>query len=337
MTQKLIASLLALSLFVVSGCSSLTKGLPFVDDYDDDDYYDDYDWDDDYYYDYEVSATEALNSYIDLINDGYDQVSYVDDNLYYYLDDLEWYSYDPSYDYYFSCYFSLWDKENLFYSAQNPSTTELTDAEKASLVAAADEAIEHLESVEELCYDLDKYVTAQDYKDDNFAESDDISLRLGLAIDDYYDAHDTLLDLVEELFAAYDTWEVDPNDPVSVAQGYMRDSLAAADAALDLVEVAYEADDLSNVDEVQAAYDELSGMLETHQAQSAAIGDLNYYYDSYYNSLDSSFLPVLKRTIRSMQNGDLEQFYYDYDDLIYEYNWMIDDYNYFLDDIYYYY
>lgn len=271
------------------------------------------------------SATDSLNRYIDLLNAGHDNVSYFEDNVIYLESDIA-----NGYDPYFSCYFDVDSYDTtLKYDVENPSG--LTETETASLVGQATAIYSTLDQLDVLCDDMARHVTAQDYKDDNYATLNANIEDAYTLIDTYYDQHNTLLDEVDTYFETYDTWEVDLNDPISVGIDNMDKDMDAAEAILDVVEENYINETFDGVSaQIQTMYDELMASVDEHRDYDT--GEYaNYYYDTFYTELDQNFLPTVKRAMRNFEAQDLSALDWDYSDILDSYNYLVDDYNYYLD------
>lgn len=281
------------------------------------------------YEDSSYSATDSLNRYIDLLNAGHDNVSAFEDNLYYLEDDISYYDpgvYEPT----FYCYFDYDSYDTtLTYDVANP--VGLTAEETSSFSTQGTAIVNMLDQLKTLCEDINRHVTAQDYKDDEFAalyEKMDQSYDL---MDSYYTAHNDLLDEVNAAFDVYDTWEVDPSDPISVGIDNMDKDLDKADEILNMIDDSYTAGTTAGVSaQIQPLYDALQAAVTEHADYETSSG-VSYYYEDFYTQLDQTFLPTVKRAMRNFDAGDLDSVDWDYSDLLDSYNFLVDDYNYYLD------
>lgn len=315
---RLLTGLVLTSALLLTSCGSFMDGLK-----------QNLSGESDYAYDNAYSATDSLNRYIDLLNAGHDNVSWFEDDLYYLEDDISYYS-PGSYEPTFYCYFDVDSYDTtLEYDVMNP--VGLTSAETENLVPQAQAVYTTLDSLKTLCGDVAKHVTAQDYKDDDFAALYAKMDEAYVLIDTYYTQHNDLLDDVDSYFETYDTWEVDPSDPVSVGLDNMDKDIEEAEAILDLVEVNYYAGTTEGVAaELQDMYDALSDASANHSSYDT--GEyMAYYYESFYTELDQNYLPIVKRAIRNFEAADIDSVGYDYSDLLDSYNYLVDDYNYYLD------
>ncbi|OGJ42533.1 hypothetical protein A3J23_00220 [Candidatus Peregrinibacteria bacterium RIFCSPLOWO2_02_FULL_48_14] len=322
-----LLSLFLLSGLLLSGCEKLWEW-PFGSE-DSEITYDDTGLGD-YWGTSPTDATSTLNRYTDLINDVYEQIKYLEDDTYYFeagIADYDTYGYEP----YFSCYYEIYDRDALYDATMNP--VGLTVEESADLTAQATAIFAASDNAEGICKELGKYVTAQDYKDDDFAAGLILIDEIYTQTDAYYDLHNALLDKIDTLFDAYNTWEVDISDPTSVGIDNMNKDLDKAEAVLDLVEDAYlEGSMEGKTAELQALYDELSVSATDHTSNAPDVSDyVIYYYEDFYSLVDGSFLPTTKRALRSLENSDLDALGTDYYDILDTYNLLVDDYNYYLD------
>ena len=316
-----------LSSLLLSGCEKLWEW-PFggSDDasYDYDTSYDDY-WSTS-----PTNATGSLNRYTDLINDVHAQIKYLEDDTYYFetaIPDYEAYGYEP----YFTCYYDLYDRDALYNDTMNP--VGLTAEESADLSAQAATIFTTSDEAQSLCKELGKHVTAQDYKDDNFAAALVLVEEIYAQIDAYYDLHNALLDDIDTLFDSYNTWVVDPSDPISVGIDNMNKDLEIAEKILDFIEAAYMEETMDGKSaELQTLYDEFAASASEHSGSAPELDEyISYYYEDFYTLIDESYLPTTKRTLRSLDSGDVDSLGIDYYDVLGTYNMLVDDYNYYLD------
>jgi hypothetical protein len=329
LSRYFIASFLALSL-VLTACGSFVdevkNELGIASNYDDYAYDSEYNYDD-YSYD---SAVGSLNNYSDLINDVYDEMDYLEYDLFYYVDDIDYYDpgvYEPT----FSCLFELYSYDWLKESTNSPSY-ELTDVERQSLIAQADAIFASADSTKETCRELDRYVSSQDYKDDNFAQSTILTDSLYAEMDAYYVLHDQMVDTLEALYDIYENFVVDPNDPESVAIGNMKDDMDIADAFIDIVDDAYATESFDRLSDIEAQYNELLAAAEVHSVDPGIFDTYVLdWYNYFYTDLQDDFLPAAKRSLRAFENGSWSELDSAYWDLIDYYGFMIDDYNTYLD------
>lgn len=272
-------------------------------------------------------AITVLNRYTDLINSAHEQMQYLDSDVAYFESDI-----DSGYDPYFTCTFTLYDRDSLEYDTTNPTGLEDTEAEDLKTQAAAIFAT--IDTTEGLCKDLSKYVTAEDYKTDDYAQGKALVTQLYDSIDTYYDEHNTLLETLDGLYDKYSTFVVDPNDPESVAIDNMNKDLDIADEILTLIEDSVTDGTFVKMAEVQAAYDNLETNLTAHSGDNEPDFDSDSYttdYTDFYNTLEVSFMPTIKRSLRDMESQDSDALSSDYYDVLDGYNSMVDSYNYFLD------
>lgn len=288
--------------------------------------------DDDYYsYTAPTDAMSSLNRYIDLTNDVNSQMSYLESDLYYlegYIADYATYGYDPS----FTCYFELYDYDALEYDTANP--VGLTSSEAASLKGQSEEIFAIVDEVESLCTQLGKHVTSQDYVDDNFETAYSLMDQLYAQMDAYYEIHESMGDEIDDLYDIYDTWVLDPSDPIDVGIDNMDKDLEMAEAIFDYVEAVYDSGVLTGKStDLEALYDELAASVEGHISNPPDFGGdyIKDYYDSYYEQMDEYYLPTVKRILRTLETNDADQLYSDYGDLLDNYNYLVDYYNYYLD------
>lgn len=276
----------------------------------------------------DVSATDSLNRYTDLINEAQDQVSYLDDSVQYAEYDLT--NYDEAYGVSFTCSFDIYNRDALYTDTMNPMGLEDTEAQE--LTAQATIIFNSLDQLDGLCKDLHKYVAAQEYKTD-LEKGKTLVANLYTAIDTYYAAHDIVLDKVDSLYDKYNTWTVDPSDPISVSIDNMNKDLDQAELILDLVEDAYVNENYTRAAELQGLYDTLNTQVAGHTGDNKPAVDSAYTYnlDTFYDDLELNFLPnamVAQKAITDQNSDDL---YTAYSNVLDYYNYMIDDYNYFLD------
>ena len=279
--------------------------------------------------DYGYSATDSLNRYIDLLNAGHDNVSSLEDSLYYLEDDISYYDpgvYEPS----FYCYFDYNSYDaTLVSDVENP--TGLSAEETSSFSTQATAIVSTLDQLKTLCESINRHVTAQDYKDDDFvalyAQMDEAYDLM----DSYYTAHNTLLEEVNAAFDTYDTWEVDLSDPISVGIDNMDKDLDKADEILTMIDDNYYAGTTEGVSaQIQALYDALLAVATEHSVLETN-DSVSYYYNDFYTELDQTFLPTVKRAMRNFDAADLDSVDTDYSDMLDSYNFLVDDYNYYLD------
>lgn len=307
-------------LLVLTGCSSVTDTLKSWGSSEDDTT----SWEDTG----EMSATDTLNRYTDLINDAQDQVSYLDDSTQYADYDLN--NYDEAYGVSFSCSFDLYDREALYTDTMNP--TGLEDAEAEELKAQATIVFATLDQLDTLCKDLHKYVAAQEFKTD-LEKGKGLVASIYTAIDTYYAAHDVILEKTDALYDKYNTWTVDPSDPISVSIDNMNKDLDQAELILDLVEDAYVNENYTRGAELQGLYDTLTAQVATHTGAYMPAVDSYYSYnlETFYDDLELNFLPNAMVAQKAITAANADDLYTAYSNVLDYYNYMIDDYNYFLD------
>lgn len=281
------------------------------------------------YEDSSWSSMDSLNRYVDLVNNGHDSVSWFENDLYYLEDDISYYDpgvYEPS----FYCSFDF-DSYDATLRSDVLSPKELSSEESSDLVAKATTLLSNLDALKSSCEEIAKHVTAQDYKDDDFTALYAKMDAAYVLIDAFYDQQDAIGESLDAYMEIYDTWTVDPTDPVSVGQDNMDKDADSAEAIYELIEANYEAGTTEGVAaELQALYDALTLRVEANK--NLETNELvAYYYEDFYKELDMNFLPVLKRQIRNFEAGDLDQVNLDYYEMIDSYNYMIDDYNWYLD------
>jgi len=327
-TRPLFASFIALSL-VLTGCGSFFSevrdevaselGISSDDYYEYNDYVDAYD-----------SAVGSLNNYSDLINEAYDEMDYLEYDLFYYTDDIDYYEpsvYEPT----FTCLFEMYSYDWLKEVTASPSY-ELTEDERQRLISKADEIFTVIDTTKENCRDLDRYVSSQDYKDDDFARSQELVDSIYLNMDAYYTLHADMNDLLEEMFEIYENFEVDPNDPISVGIGNMRDDMDLADAIFDILDEAYNSGELTQSAELEAAYNALLASGESHQTDPGIWDEYTLdYYEYFYADLQDDFLPASKVAMRAYNDGNWDDLDYAYWDMSDYYGFLVDDYNTYLD------
>ena len=269
------------------------------------------------------SATDSLNRYIDLLNTGHDNVSSLEDSLYYLEDDILYY--EPS----FYCYFDYSYDTTLVSDVANP--VGLTPEETTSFSTQATAIVSTLDQLKTLCEDINRHVTAQDYKDDDFVALYAKIDEAYALMDGYYIAHNNLLDEVNAAFDTYDTWEVDLSDPVSVGVDNMKKDLDKADEIISMIDENYTAGTTAGVStQIQPLYDALLAIATEHKTLETS-ETISYYYKDFYTQLDQTFLPTVKRAMRNFDAADLESVDWDYSDLLDSYGLLADDYNYYLD------
>ncbi|MFT7183756.1 MAG: hypothetical protein ACI9QC_000078 [Oceanicoccus sp.] len=337
LSRYLIASFLAFTLLLTS-CGSFVSELrgeiesqlgmdsDYDDDYYDDDYYDDDSYDSTTY----DSSVGSLNEYSDLINDVYDTMDYLEYDLFYYTEYIEYYDpgvYEPS----FSCLFELYSYDWLIVSTANPSY-ELTEIERQDLIAQATAIFASAESTKETCRALDRYVSSQDYKDDAFAQSAVLVSQLYADMDAYYTLHDQMVDTLETLYDIYENWVVNPSDPTSVGIGNMKEDMDVAEAIIDIVADAYLTENFNQTAALETLYNELAALTEAHSPDpgiyDAYVLD---WYNYFYSDLEDKFLPATKRSLRALQSGNLNDLELAYWDITDHYDFIIDDYNTYLE------
>jgi len=281
-----------------------------------------------------VSATDSLNAYVDFLNAGNDQMSMLKNDVYYYFEsDMNDYSNlgsEPS----FSCAFSIYDYANLKNQVLDPQG--LTPKETMQLTSAVQDMITTIDSTEKLCKELSIYVTAQDYKEDDFAQGQTMITEIYANIETYYLYHEELLTYTDELFDIYDTWVPDPTDPSSVGLGYISDDLDFAETVFNVMEDSYSSSSFDKLAELQASYQNLDSNVSTHiDANAPAITDpyVLEQYNTFYDQMTITFLPTAKRSLRNFTDQNLEALYTDYYDILASYNSLVDDYNYYLDSM----
>jgi|GEM_PF-2964245 len=323
-TRAILASLFGL-IFILTGCGSFISD---VRDEVNDELFDyDYDSSDSYAYD---SAVSSLNNYSDLINETYDEMDYLEYDLFYYTDDISYYDpgvYEPT----FTCLFELYSYDWLSEATASPSS-EIAEADQTWLVNQANLIFARVDSTEEVCRELDRYVSAQDYKDDSFARSDELVNAIYAEIDAYYVLHNEMVDKLEALYDIHENFVVDPSNPISVGIGNMKIDMDYADELADILDDAYETESFARVDELQALYDTLLASADLN-APNPGITDeyVLDYYEYFYTDLQDNFLPASKRAIRAFNDGSWDDLDYAYWDVADYYGFLIDDYNTYLD------
>lgn len=318
--------LLGALFLVLSGCSAITDTFENWGSSGDDYEYDDTSWE---YDDGSMqTATDSLNRYTDLVNDAQDQVDYLDSSVQYADYDLN--NYDEAYGVSFSCSFDLYDRDALYTDTMNP--VGLEDAEAQDLVAQATLIFNTLDQLDLLCKDLHKYVAAQEYKAD-LEKGKGLVASLYTSIDTYYDAHDVVLDKVDALYDKYNTWTVDPTDPISVSIDNMNKDLDQAELILDLVEDAYTNENYTRGTELQGLYDTMVSQIASHSGSNMPAIDSYYTYniETFYDDAELNFLPNASVAQKAIVAQDSDSLYTAYSNVLDYYNFMIDDYNYFLD------
>src|SRR3989338_2476488 len=102
--------------------------------------------------------------------------------------------------------------------------------------------------------------------------------------------------------------------------------LEKTDQVLDLLE---DAQAISDPNTLQLAYDELNGMLVAHAGEEKPTLDagLQSSYDGFYSSLETQFLPGLKKMVRQYNNQELEELDDSSSYAISDYNILVDYYN----------
>jgi hypothetical protein len=313
-SRTLLASL-ALSALVFTGCSSVTDMFSQSSDTGSID---------------SESVISGLNNYTDLINGVHEQMQILDSDTVYFESDMNDYAnitYEPT----FTCNFNLADRASLEAYTANPSGLE--DAESQDLIAQASAIFATVDKTTELCKDLSKYVTAQNFKTDDFAQGQTLVADLYTNIDAYYEEHNKMLETLDTLYDKYDTFTVDETDPNSVGIDNMNKDLDMADAMLTMIEDSVSAGTFDASSELQDYYDSLSGTLIEHSGDNGPTIDSAYSADyiDFYNTLEVTFLPTVERSIRDMDNQDSDSLTNDYYDVLDGYNSMVDSYNYFLD------
>ncbi len=277
------------------------------------------------------SAVSSLNSYVDFLNSSFNEVQLLEYDVASYESDSL--IYDGSFDPLFSSLFTI-DNSDLTYQTFMSPSTELTSFERSDLTDQTQDVFDTLGQIDELCKELDKYVTAQDYKDDNFAESDKLVFNLYTEIDNYYAQHNVFLETIDELFDIYETFEVDFGDPISVGVYNLGNSLDLAEELTDLIGEAYEQSDFSKASEIQLKYIGLANNWELSSGPyTPSFGDdtILTYYEYFYDDLEVNFLPVLKRSLRSLDAENSDQLGSDYFELVDNYNFLVTDFNAFLE------
>lgn len=314
-SRVLLASFV-LSALVFTGCSSVTDMFSKVTDTGSSST--------------DTGVITSLNRYTDLVNGAHEQMQSLDSDVSYFEGDMNDYSsltYEPT----FTCSFNITDRASLEADTSNPSGLE--DAESQDLVAQSTAIFATVDKTTSLCKDLSKYVTAQNYKTDDFAQGKTLVADLYTNIDEYYTEHNKMLDTLKALYDKYDTFTVDATDPNSVGIDNMNKDLDMADAMLTMVEDSVSAGTFDKATELQDYYDSLSGTLAAHSGDNAPAIDSAYSsdYTDFYNTLEVTFLPTVERSIRDMNNEDATSLSSDYYDVLDGYNSMVDSYNYFLD------
>ncbi len=272
------------------------------------------------------SAISTLNRYTDLINGVHEQMLILDSDTAYFESDI-----DSEYEPYFTCTFNIYDRAGLESDTMNP--IDLEGSEGDDLIAQATAIFATVDEAAVLCKDLAKYVTAQDYYTDDFAKGITLVADLYDTIDTYYDQHGKMLDTLDTLYTKYDTFTVDSSDPTSVGIDNMNKDLDMADAILTLIEDSAYEGTFDVTAELQSSYETLEASLAAHSGDNTPDMDMTYAYDytDFYNTMDVTFLPTVKRSIRDMESQDLDALTTDYYDVLDGYNSMVDSYNYFLD------
>lgn len=277
-----------------------------------------------------TDGMSSLERYTNLLNAVNDSISYLYTDTAYFetsIQDYKDYGWEP----YFSCSFEIYDREALYNDTMNP--VGLTDEEVATLKPEAEAIFASADNAQGLCEDLAKYVTAGDYKDDDFAQAMTLVEQIYAEFDTYSAVYNQLSDDIDLMSENYNTWVVDPNDPASVGQDNMDKDSDKAGAIVDLLGTAYIAGaSETEIAELQALYDELVATTATNSELSPGTDEnLIYYYDDFYSVLDLSFLPTVKSALRSIKAADDESLSSDYTDTVDYYNTLIDDYNYYND------
>ncbi|HCW32327.1 MAG: hypothetical protein UT55_C0027G0005 [Candidatus Peregrinibacteria bacterium GW2011_GWE2_39_6] len=274
----------------------------------------------------QVEIIGSLNNYIDFMNEAQDQIDgSVTDNLTRYDEGVVAEKEEGDGFIFFMCTYNIFDEVKLTQLVLNPSNS-LEDLERNSLIGKAQAFVDILAAIKSDCNDLAKYVSAEDYKDDQFVKSDELTTRMWANIDQYYALHQDLGDYLDTLFEKYEP-AVDKGDPTSVALDNMNQVLELADKVTDLVE-GYSS--LTDFSEVQAGYDQMTTLIADHlgAAQPADLSTILLpTYTSFYNIADTYFMTDLKKTIRDYNSSDLEAVNSDVDSLISSYNSLVDSYN----------
>ncbi len=327
--KKILLSSLLLSTLLLSACNKLWEW-PFSDK-ETEVSVQEGSTDSSYYsYTAPYDAMSTLNRYTDLFNAVQTEASYLDDSIGYFESGIEDYK-DYEIEPYFDCYFELYDRDALYNDTMNP--VGLTQEETENIKPQAERIFYMVDETEALCNELTKYVIAQDYKDDDFMLGLDLAGQINGYIEALYSTSGELGDDLDALSAIYDTWTVDFTDPISVGRDNMSKDLDQAKLIYDLVEEAYVSDVTEGkAEELQALYDLLTDAASEHLAATPdAESYVTYNYDDFYDVMDQNFLPTVKRTLRSLEAGDLDALASDYSDLLDYYNLLISDYNYYLD------
>ncbi len=274
-------------------------------------------------------AVYTLNAYTDLINNGQDAVSALDNAVQNAEYDMTYY--DEAYGVTFSCSFNVYNRDALYTETMDPLGLE--DSEASELKEQATAIFTAFDQLDTLCKDLHKYVAAQEYKTDNFAKGTDLVKQLYTAMDNYYAAHDVVLDKVDALFDKYSTWEVDPSDPTSVAIDNMDKDLDQASDILDMVEAAYTNSDFTKGTELQTLMTTLTTTVASHSGSAAPSVPSEYkaQFDAFYNDMDLNFSTAGTVAIRAMNEKNIDDLWTAYSNMLSSYNSMIDTYNSFLD------
>lgn len=276
------------------------------------------------------SAVSSLNDYTDLINAVSDEMDYLESDLFYYTDDVL--SYEAGvYEPYFSCLYEPYNYEGLRDATKAPSN-ELDEADQTVIVDLAATIFEAADETQQLCRELDRYVSAQDYKDDAFARSTELVDAMYAQIDAYYVAHESLATKLDELYDIHENFVVDPSDPVSVGIGNMKEALELVDQFFDAVDSAYDTESFEKLAELETLYAELEVASSQHAA-NPGITDTSVleYYNYFYTDLQDDFLPAAKRSIRAFQNQSWDELDTAYWDLSDYYGFLVGDYNTYLD------
>lgn len=272
----------------------------------------------------------SLNYSVDLANYGLDAV---DEYLYYDLADYDQSVIDMQEGTesapYFTCSFQIPEKDFYYGEALNPST-DFTETERNTLIGKATTYTDTLNAIEENCKALSRYVVAENYKDDDFAQGNELSTTLWEEVESFYDLHNDYVDYIEVLFDAYEDEYYDASDPDSVALKTMDSFLDLADEALDIAETVSdsetpEAEDFSLFSELYSSM--IAAHLEATTSNSDMDAMLQASYDDFFNSADTVFIPGLEKIMRDHANQDWVGFADGVGYSIWDYNSLVDLYN----------
>jgi hypothetical protein len=227
------------------------------------------------------------------------------------------------------------DSLNLYVDLANAAQEQIDDyltydmdsIERNTLIGKGKAYIELLDNIKGQCKELAKYVNAEDFKDDAFARSTELLDAIWANIDEFYVLHDDLIEYIDVLFDKYEDKSFDPNDPIDVALHNMDGVLEKTDGVLDLLE---DPQAISDPNALQLAYEELDGMLAVHAGnEKPALLDagLQSAYDGFYSSLETQFLPGLKKMVRQYNSQEWDALDESASYAISDYNILVDYYN----------